>query len=143
MKVYLVQAAPPSERWQSQKSDAEKLARAHKGTVETVLVAENGREELASFLNGRERSNAPLSFDEIRNSNTPEAQMAAKALMDPERPVTTQADIDAMFSPPPKRPAPGVDEICVAIADLSGTLLGHVALEVSARYAALANGAAK
>lgn len=65
----------------------------------------------------------PLTHDEIRNSNSPEAQVAARRIASGES----------------ARPAPTEEAICLAIADMSGTALGHVALEVSARYKALAN----
>lgn len=98
MKVYLVQRAPPATRWQALKSEAEKLQRVYGGEVETVDVAENGREELAHFLNGRESAAPtfapPMTRDEIVNSNTPEAQLAARRLMNPDDYVSHSISID-------------------------------------------------
>lgn len=85
MKVYLVQSAPPATRWQSQKTEAEKLRRTYGGEVEIVLVAENGRDELTHFLNGRESASPTfITRDEIVNSNTPEAQLEARRIADPD-----------------------------------------------------------
>jgi hypothetical protein len=54
MKVYLVVNAPASMRWQASQAEAKRLARAYGGEINDIRVAEEGREELAAFLNGRE-----------------------------------------------------------------------------------------
>ena len=92
MKLYHIPDAPHGQRWQPLKDKAQQLRREHGGDCEPVNVAEEGREQLADFLNKLEyyasaqpveETPAPLTRDEILNSNTPEAQLAAKALMTP------------------------------------------------------------
>lgn len=84
-------------------------AKAHKreigGEFEKVEVPSAGREALASFLNHLQADAvadveivggaAELTRDEIINSNTPEAQAAAKRLMDPDTSAKARAIEDA------------------------------------------------
>lgn len=91
MKLYQVTNAPAGQRWEASKADAEKLAKAYGGTVEPFNIGEAGRHELANFLNARELVAGPspativgMSDEEIRQSNTPEAQAAARERMSPD-----------------------------------------------------------
>lgn len=94
MKLYHLPDAYPGHRWQPLKP---------KNGV-AVNIAENGREELANFLNGLEidllADAAPreLTRDEIVNSNTPEAQAAARKIMNPAPDAAAYCKADAIVA---------------------------------------------
>ncbi len=130
MKIYLVQDAPASMRWQASQAEAKKLARVYGGEVSPIRIAEEGREQLAEFLNGRELFVQPAEYSK------PVAEGYGGT--DPYQPLT-QAKVNEMFEPRATRPVLARDAVCEAIASYEGTDLGYVALEVAARFKALAS----
>lgn len=144
MKVYLVHNAPRGQRWQTQKVPAEKMARIYKGKVEPVLVAESGRDELASFLNSLDQFDLPARIIDdtrgpVRGVDGPfDMDDSGQPITDiPDaKPALSQADVDKMFEPSEKvaKLTPDdVDEICMLVEQMRGAAIGHVAHSLAAR----------
>jgi hypothetical protein len=77
---------------------------------------------------------APTQADQIEAAADRFEQDAAKD----HKPAYTQEQVDAMFQPRSKEAPLDRDAVCTAIADMDGTDLGMVALEVTARIKSLA-----
>ena len=84
MRLYRVSGQSAAERreWVGTQADAKARSKERGGFFDLVEVPTD-KDGLIAYLNGMEAP-AELSRDEILHSNTPEAQEAAKRLMQPE-----------------------------------------------------------
>jgi hypothetical protein len=112
--------------------------RAGKGWHQVEVPTTDGRQALADYLNALRWSEQKIVEQDFQTVGTVTGDPHSE---DDHKPAFTQEQVDEMFTPSTKVIDLPRDKVCELISTYEGTDLGYVALEVAARFEALAKGA--